>query len=42
MKALTLLIIFSLLFLANSFTYAGHAIAGDASKQVAAGIKAEL
>jgi len=42
MKALVLLIIFSLLFVAHSYTYAGHTISGDASKQVAAGIKAEL
>jgi len=37
-----ILAIFALLFVANCYTFAGHAISGDASKQVAAGIKAEL
>ena len=37
-----ILAIFALLFVANCYTYAGHAIAGDASKKVADGIKAEL
>lgn len=42
MKPTLLLLIAALLFLANGFTYAGHAISGDASKKVAEGIKTEL
>jgi hypothetical protein len=40
MKVITLLTLLALVFVANSFTYAGHAISGDASKQISAGIKA--
>lgn len=42
MKITLILILAALLFVANSFTYAGHAISGDASKQIAEGIKKEL
>lgn len=34
MKITTLLATLALFFLANTFTYAGHAISGDASKQI--------
>lgn len=38
-----ILVLFAVLvFSANGFTYAGHAISGDASKKIAEGIKAEL
>jgi hypothetical protein len=37
-----ILAIFALLFVANCYTYAGHAISGDASKRIKDGIKAEL
>lgn len=42
MKVITILAIFVLIFGANAFTYAGHAISGDASKQIANGIKVDL
>ena len=42
MKLISVFAILALLFVANSYTYAGHAISGDASKQIANGIKAEL
>lgn len=42
MKIALVLIVAALLFVANGFTYAGHAISGDASKKVAEGIKNEL
>jgi hypothetical protein len=42
MKLITILAIFALVFVANSYTFAGHTINGDASKQIANGIKAEL
>jgi hypothetical protein len=42
MKAITILVIFALAIAANSWTYAGHSMSGDASAQVKAGIKATL
>lgn len=42
MRVTILVAIFALLFVANSFTYAGHAISGDASKSISAGVSAEL
>jgi len=37
-----LVLVAALILVANGFTYAGHAISGDASKQIAEGIKTEL
>jgi hypothetical protein len=42
MKVITILAIFALIFGANAFTYAGHAISGDASKQISNGIRVEM
>lgn len=42
MKVIAILAIFALLFGANAYTYAGHAISGDASKQIANGIRVEM
>ncbi len=42
MKITLLLFVAALLFVANGFTYAGHAISGDASKRISDGIKNEL
>jgi hypothetical protein len=42
MKTIALFTILALLFVANSYTYAGHAMSGDASKAVSEGIRAEL
>lgn len=42
MKIAFLVLIAALLFAANGFAYAGHAISGEASKKVAEGIKNEM
>lgn len=42
MKITFVLFVAALLFVVKGFTYAGHTISGDVSKQVADEIKAEL
>jgi hypothetical protein len=43
MKTILLILqLAALLFIANGFTYTGHEISGDASKQIADGIKNEV
>ena len=42
MRIFALFYVLALLSLANSYSYAGHAISGDASKQIADAIRAEM
>ena len=42
MNTTQILLLAALIFLTNAFTYAGHTISGDASRQIAEAIKAEL